>query len=108
MQLPEATHLQFLVLGILLEEPRTGRDVRARLATFGAKKSGPAFYQMMARLEESGFVRGAYEQEVIEGQMIKQRRYRITAAGKAAWRASRDFYVESIRQLDPGWGMAYA
>jgi len=99
-QLPRITHLQFLVLGNLLEGIRTGQEIRDRLKTQGARKTGPAFYQMMGRLEDSGFVRGEYDQQVIDGQIIKQRRYRITAVGKRAWTRSRDFYLESIRGFE--------
>ena len=108
MQLPKITHLQFLVLGVLLGGPTFGCDVRIRLAEFGVKKSGPGFYQMMSRLEDSGFVTGSYEQQIIDGQRINQRRYEITKTGQSAWRASREFYVESIRQLDEGLGPANA
>ena len=104
MALPEITHLQFLVLGILLGGSRMGRDVREQLGQFGVRKSGPGFYQMMGRLEDGGFVTGSYEQEVIDGQRINQRRYEVTSQGQAAWRASRDFYEESIRLLDGGLG----
>ncbi len=108
MQLPKITHLQFLVLGILFGRPAFGCDVRDRLAEFGVKKSGPGFYQMMSRLEDSGFVTGSYEQQIIDGQRINQRRYEITTTGQSAWRASREFYEESIRQLDEGLGHARA
>lgn len=100
MQLPEITHLQFVVLGTLLDGPQTGRDVRARLQEFGVRKSGPAFYQLMARLEDGGLVQGQYEQEVVDGQRIKQRRYKVRAAGRRAWQASRDFYVTSIQGFE--------
>ena len=108
LQLPETTHLQFLVLGVLLEGPHIGRDVRSRLDEFGVGKSGPGFYQMMGRLEDSNYVTGCYEQQVIDGQRVKQRRYEITSAGRTAWRASRDFYVESIRVLKDAPGLANA
>ena len=51
--IPRLTHLQFLVIGILLDEAATGKQLRAMLKTHGAKKSGPAFYQLMARMEEA-------------------------------------------------------
>ncbi len=108
MSLPEITHLQFLVLGLLLEGSQFGRDVRERLAEFGVKKSGPGFYQMMSRLEDGGFVTGAYEQQIIDGQRINQRRYEVTSQGQQAWRTSRNFYLKSIQLLGEGLGPANA
>jgi DNA-binding PadR family transcriptional regulator len=93
MPLPELTHLQFLVLSILLDGERSGREVRERLTEAGETKSGPAFYQFMARLEDAGFVEGWYDQKVIDGQSIKERRYRIIGNGTKAWEDVRDFYL---------------
>jgi DNA-binding PadR family transcriptional regulator len=93
MPLPDLTHLQFLVLTTLLEGEQTGRYIRERLADEGQRKTGPAFYQMMARLEDSGLVKGWYDQRIIEGQIIKERRYKLTATGERAWAEVRDFYL---------------
>ncbi len=93
MKVPEITHLQWLVLQILLDGEQNGEFVRNELAKFGIKKSLPAFYQLMARLEEASFVRGRYEQLVIDGQPVKKRRYRISAPGQRAWESTRDFYM---------------
>ena len=108
MQLPDITHLQFVVLGVLLEGVRSGRELRDRLGEHGVRKSGPAFYQMMARLEDAGLVRGDYDQRVVDGQMIKQRRYEVTPAGVSAWEASRDFYTQSIRDFEDRRGLSNA
>jgi DNA-binding PadR family transcriptional regulator len=93
MPLPEITHLQFLVLAILTDGELAGREVRDRLAEAGERKSGPAFYQFMARLEAAGFVEGWYDQKVVDGQIIKERRYRVTGAGSKAFEDTRDFYL---------------
>jgi PadR family transcriptional regulator PadR len=98
-RVPEITHLQYLVLALLREGPRLGRQVRHRLAQHGVRRSAPAFYQMMARLEDAGLVAGDYDQKVIEAQIIKERRYTLTAPGEAAWRKTRDFYVETIPEF---------
>ena len=100
MQLPSTTHLQFLVLGVLRGGPTTGRALRGHLQDFQVKRSGPAFYQLMARMEDGGLVEGWYVQQVIEGQIIRERHYRITAIGTRAWQASRDFYLMSIRGVE--------
>ena len=105
--LPNITHLQFLVMTILLDGDKSGRDLREMMAEEGVRKSGPAFYQMMARLEDEKFVRGWYEQKVIDGQIIKERRYEITGAGKRVCNDVRAFYEARVRRAWQG-GLANA
>ncbi len=107
-RIPDITHLQFLVLGMIRGESRLGRDVRRELSKHGVNRSGPAFYQMMARLEDAGLVTGEYDQKVVAGQIIKERRYTLTPDGAAAWRATRDFYLTKIAAFEPGKGTADA
>lgn len=94
--LPGVTHLQFAVLSQLLRGEQPGRLVRRALSRLGERRSAPAFYQMMARLEEAGLVSGRYDQRVLDGQLIKERHYRVTAAGQRAWERTRDFYEAQI------------
>lgn len=96
-RLPPLTHLQFLVLAPLLAAEQPGRALRRELALHGVRRSRPAFYQMMGRLEEAGWVDGSYTQKIVQGQIIKERRYRITAAGARAWTETRTFYTEASR-----------
>jgi DNA-binding PadR family transcriptional regulator len=107
-RIPAITHLQFLVLGMLRVESRLGREVRRDLARHGARRSGPAFYQMMARLEDAGLVTGEYDQKVVRGQIIKERRYTLTSAGASAWRSTRDFYLSKIAAFEESQGLAGA
>lgn len=107
-KIPRLTHLQFLVVGILRGRSVAGRDIRRQLKDFGVRKSGPAFYQLMARLEDSDLVKGAYHQEIIEGQIIRERHYTITAGGARAWEGSRDFYLDAIRGFEGLEGLAGA
>jgi DNA-binding PadR family transcriptional regulator len=95
--IPEITSLQFLVLTILLEGEQSGRFVREKLADNGHKKSAPAFYQFMARLEDGGFVMGRYEQKNVEGQLIKERIYTITGHGIRSCEEFRNFVLATIR-----------
>jgi DNA-binding PadR family transcriptional regulator len=95
-RIPEITHLQFLVLGMLRGGERPGRAVRRALKRHGIDRSGPAFYQMMARLEDAGLVAGEYDQKIVDGQIIKERRYTLTARGDAAWTGTRAFYSDAI------------
>ena len=100
MRLPRITHLQFSVLASLRGGELSGKAVRAQLAGLGLRRSGPAFYQLMSRLEDAGLVAGRYEQQVIDGQIIKERVYTITGQGEKAWQATRDFYVDTIRAAE--------
>ena len=95
-RIPEITHLQFLVLGMLRAEERRGRFLRRALARHGIARTGPAFYQMMARLEDAGLVGGEYGQKIVDGQIIKERRYALTPRGDAAWTSTRAFYSDAI------------
>ena len=99
MSNPKLSNLQFLVLGILRAGPQTGRDVRQELEQFEVRKSGPAFYQMMSRLEAAGFVSGWYSQEIVEGQIIRERHYELEAQGSGAWEHNRDFQLKVIRRF---------
>ncbi len=94
--LPPVTHLQFLVLDALAGDDQAGRHLRDLLATYGIRRSAPAFYQMMARLEASDLVEGWYDQQLVAGQNVKERRYRLTRTGQEALKATRSFYVARL------------
>lgn len=104
--IPRLSHLQFLVVGILRGKSVPGRKIREDLKNFQVKKSGPAFYQLMARLEDAGLVEGCYNQEIVSSQIIRERHYSLTADGASAWVQSRDFYLGAIRGFDEMPGMA--
>jgi DNA-binding PadR family transcriptional regulator len=97
--LPELSHLQFAVLEVLGTAQMSGKDLRTGLGELGIKKSGPAFYQMMARLEEAKFVEGWYIQEVVDGQIIKERQYKITGSGVRALNQTKSFYHGRTRVM---------
>src|SRR3954469_17449744 len=97
-RIPDITHLQFLVLGMLRGGQRPGRVLRRTLARHGVERTGPAFYQMMARLEDAGLVAGEYDQRIVAGQIIKERRYTLTPRGDSAWTATRAFYSDAIEE----------
>src|SRR5687768_15371466 len=92
-RLPRLTHLQFLVLGLLRHGEQPGRTIRETLAAHGVKRTAPAFYQLMARLERDGLVEGWYEQITAGDQTVTERRYRIRAQGTKLWAEARDFYA---------------
>ena len=91
-QLPPLSHLQFLALGVILSTEEPGRVIRDVVAEFGVRRTGAAFYQLMARLERDGLIEGWYEPVIVGDQAVRERRYRITAAGTRAWRQTRLFY----------------
>ena len=95
MRLPDLTHLQFVIVDVLGPREKSGRELRQGLRERGIRKSGPGFYQLMARLEEAGVVKGWYDQKIVEGQIIKERRYKITGSGMRARERSLDFYRNS-------------
>src|SRR6476659_10615110 len=101
-RLPDLTHLQFLVLGVLHGGEQPGRVVRDALAGFGVRRTAAAFYQMMARLERDRLIDGYYGQVVVGDQSVTERRYRITPAGTRIWSDTRAFYesvgVASLKQ----------
>jgi DNA-binding PadR family transcriptional regulator len=106
-RLPRLTHLQFLVLGLLRNGEQPGRLVRETLARHGAKRSAPAFYQLMARLERDGLVEGWYEQITVGGQGVTERRYRIRPIGTQLWTEARDFYAAiGTRGVEARWSDA--
>jgi DNA-binding PadR family transcriptional regulator len=96
-KLPILTHLQFLVLGVLRNEPQPGRTVREALAAYGIRRTGPAFYQLMARMEKERLIDGWYEQVTVGDQAVTERRYRITAEGGKRWKEARAFYEHVAR-----------
>ena len=106
--LPSLTHLQFLVLGVLHTEEQPGRVIRQALATYGVKRSGPAFYQLMARLEKAKLVEGWYEQIAVGDQNVTERRYRITPEGGRLWTRAQAFY-QDVGRLSAGvrWSDAF-
>jgi DNA-binding PadR family transcriptional regulator len=106
-ELPGLTHLQFLVLGVLLSGEQSGRAIRQAIEQYGVRRSAPAFYQMMSRLERDGMVEGWYEQAKVGDQAVTERRYRTTAAGARMWQSACAFY-EGVRRsvADRRWSNA--
>lgn len=97
MKIPILTHLQFALLDALGARDKSGRELRGKLkADHGISKTGPAFYQLMARLEEAKFVDGWYEQKEIDGVKVKERCYRLRGEGATALNDAREFYLRSI------------
>ena len=107
-KLPQLTHLQFLVLGLLRQGEQPGRLVRGALAAHGVKRTAAAFYQLMARLERDGLIEGWYEQVTVGDQAVTERRYRLRPTGARLWTDARDFYAEIAARgvASPRWSDA--
>ena len=105
-RIPTITHLQFLVLGLLRDGERPGRVIREALAAHGVRRSAPAFYQLMARLERDRLIDGWYEQVSAGDQAVTERRYRLRPGGAKLWAEARDFYTSLIAQAAPRWSDA--
>jgi DNA-binding PadR family transcriptional regulator len=95
--LPSLTHLQFLVLGALRGAQQPGRVLRDTLASYGVRRTAPAFYQLMARLESTGLVEGWYEQVTVGDQAVTERWYRVTGEGSRQWTRAQNFYSDVAR-----------
>src|SRR5688500_856474 len=91
-RIPPITHLQFLVLGCHVEGEQPGRAIRETIAAYGVRRSGPAFYQMMSRLERDRLLEGWYGQVTVGDQAVTERRYRIKPMGARLWRETSEFY----------------
>lgn len=105
-RMPRLTHLQFLVLGLLRDGERPGRAIREGIAAHGVRRSAPAFYQLMARLERDRLVDGWYEQVTAGDQAVTERRYRLRPSGAKLWAEARDFYTTLIAQAAARWSDA--
>src|SRR5436190_20230938 len=105
-RIPRLTHLQFLVLGQLFGGEQPGRVIREALAAHGVRRSAPAFYQLMARLERDRLVDGWYEQVSAGDQAVTERRYRLRPSGAKLWAEARDFYTRLIARAAEGWSDA--
>jgi hypothetical protein len=77
----------------------SGKRLRKGLAQIGIKRSGSAFYQLMARLEKAKFVQGRYVWEEIDEQLIKERNYKITSPGVRALNETKSFYSGRIGRM---------
>ena len=106
--LPPLPHLQFAVLGILKAGQQSGLDIRSELARLNVGKAGPAFYRLMSRMEESGLVEGWYEQDIVDGQIFRERVYKAVPLGTRAWNQTRNFHLTVIRRFAGKKGTALA
>ena len=76
--------------------------LRDALKEYGEDREGPNFYQMMRRLEQSGFVASWSKQFNVGGGEVARTYYQTTESGRIAWRLTLEFYavrMEASRTL---------
>ena len=96
--------VKFLVLTELMQGVRSGREIREELEKQSAKKSLAAFYQIMARMEDEGMIRGWYETKRIDDQTVKSRHYEILGSGRVAWEKQMELFNTAASKIK--WGIA--
>ena len=85
---------QFAILSIIRASEVRGKEIRdhlKKLKISKISKSGPAFYQLMSRMEEAGLVSSKFDQRIIDGQIIKEKKYKIKAKGARSLESTIDF-----------------
>ena len=102
------TPLQYMVLGVISgAKSKPGAEIREKLRENGYWQSGPAFYQLMKRLEENDLVEGWYEEDMLDGERIRKRCYRLNGdAARAAIRAFERRSEKPVTTQRPVWGLA--
>lgn len=93
-----ATDQQFVVLDIVRGRETPGRKLRAELEARGIKKDRAVFYQLMARMEGAGLIEGSYFRNIIDGRGFREKQYKVTGAGEAAYQAKLAFYKSQLRE----------
>lgn len=94
LPLPTVPHLQILILDILFStEQVSGEEIRNELDAYGEKREGPAFYQLMARMEKSGLIQGQYKAFKWNKRVYREAFYSITDDGRKAYQTTWKFYA---------------
>ena len=93
MDLPEMTPLQALAVSILFDGERSSRDVHDELAFRGVEMALPQLYRMLGRAELAGYLVGKYRVwQTADGRPTREKFYRVTPLGLAAWHTVVAFY----------------
>lgn len=85
-----------------------GHQLRTQFVARAIRKNGSELFLIMGRLEKSGFIEGWLAPKSRGNPKAKERRYRLTEGGAAAWQISWTFYAEfqdatvsKVRQDNP-------
>jgi DNA-binding PadR family transcriptional regulator len=96
---PCLTHLQALGLSrIAIGDHPKGKTIRMFMENNGIKQSLPAFYLLMGRLDENGYVVTETHTRRDYGQTLNERSYEITEEGRRQLISASTFY-ESLKKL---------
>ena len=92
MSIPSLSVLQILILDTLGVAEVQSAVLRDKLKLAGFKKSAPAFYQAMSRLEDAGLVESRYTKRVLHGHTVKEKHFKVTGDGVEAMREAKQFF----------------
>ena len=76
-----------------------GVDLRRELAAEGVKKSGPAFFDMMMRLESAGLIRSWHDNEtLVKGRRRRTKFYCLEGDGFRALQEFRQYLQDYMKR----------
>ena len=96
MTFPPLTHLQSLVIKLILSGRYDAPQIRDGLKAFGASKSCGAFYELMGRMEEAGLIAGSQCRSVRTGELVQRWDYAVTERGRELLRQTARFYMTDL------------
>ena len=91
-ELPTLSVLQILILDTMGAGETQSGDLREKLKAAGFRKSAPAFYQAMTRLEDAGLVESRFTTDRIDGKTVREKHFKVTAEGVRALGEAQDFF----------------
>jgi hypothetical protein len=95
--IPLLTIKQFIILTSLLDGEKCGRHLRTFLnGELKIKQSLPAFYQLIGRLDDGGYVNAETKPKEVAGKMIRERWYKISPLGIIAHQKTGRHFDRSI------------
>jgi len=93
MGLPEMTPLQALVISILFDGEKSGRDVRDELAFRGVEMPMPQVYRLLGRAELAGHLLAKHRQwQTADGRPVREKSYRVSRQGLDQWQKTIAFF----------------
>lgn len=108
MAAPRMSSAMVDVLTLLLQAWEDETDVHGWLIMKSVRRSGPAVYAVLDRLEDAGWVTGVWEKLGPGEQRPRRRFYRLTGAGVEAARERRPVPATQVPgrlRPQPGFGL---
>ena len=91
--LPEMSGLQFLVVGLLFDGPRSGAQLRRRMKAAGVKIGPSSFSRLMQRMADANYLYAQTEKGPSGCRLVRPRQFEVTDLGVGIWRRVREFYA---------------